>query len=198
MAGASAMPPAPLRWLPNSSLLLVQDGGSSVRAADISCLRAGPCDPFAAALPVLPASARDLRVAGDWLVYLDGESVNAVPMACLTAGNCAPATVATAAAPGTSLDVRGNVLAYTAYTANPNDPADREARIVDLGCLSAGDCAPRAVASGAQAGALSPDGRALVLVSGAGLSLADVGTGALAPLSDPAPGQSPLSARWNG
>ncbi len=197
-AGASALPPAPLRWLPNTSLLLYQDGAGAVRSAELSCLRSGPCDPFATALPVLPASARDLRAVDNWLVYLDGETVNAVPVSCLSAGGCAPVAMAGAAAPGSSLDVRGGLLAYTAYTSNPNDPADREARVLDLNCLNAGGCAPRTVAPGAQAGALSPDGRALVLVSPAGLSVADLGSGAQLPLSDPAPGQSTLSARWNG
>lgn len=197
-AGASAVPPAPLIWLPGSSILLYQDGAGAVRVADVSCLRSGPCDPFASAVPVLPASAHDLRVVNGSLVYLDGENVNSVPTSCLSTGGCAPVTVAGSAAPGTGLDVRGNVLAYTAYTTNPNDPADREARILDLNCLNGGGCAPRAVGAGAQAGALSPDGRSMVLVSPAGLSLVDWATGAQSSLSDPAYGQFIRSARWNG
>lgn len=197
-AGASAMPPAPLIWLPGSSTLLYQDGAGSVRAADMTCLRNGPCDPFAAALPVLPASARGLRVVNSSLVYLDGEAINSVPLSCLSAGGCAPVLAASSAAPGTSLDAQGPVLAYTAYTANPNDLADREARLLDVNCLSAGGCASRTVAALAQAGALSPGGQTLVLVSPAGLTLADLATGAQSPLSDPAAGQSTRSARWNG
>lgn len=197
-AGASAVPPAPLLWLPGTSTLLYQDGAGSVRSAGVSCLRSGPCDPFAASVPVLPASARDLRVVNGSLVYLDGENINSVPLSCLSTGGCAPVTAASAAAPGSGLEVRGNTLAYTAYAANPNDPADREARVLDVNCLAAGGCAPRTVAAGAQAGALSPDGRALVLVSPAGLSLVDVASGAQMPLSDPAAGQSVRSARWNG
>ena len=197
-AGASAMPPAPLIWLPGSSALLYQDGAGSVRAADLACLRSGPCDPFAAALPVLPASARGLRVVNSSLVYLDGEAINSVPLSCLSTGGCAPVLVASAAAPGTGLDVQGPLLAYTAYTANPNDPADREARVLDVNCLSAGGCAPRTIAGAAQSGALSPGGQALVLFSPAGLTLADLASGAQSPLSDPAAGQSTRSARWNG
>ncbi len=197
-SGASAVPPAPLLWRPGTSTLLYHDGAGAVRAADLNCLRAGPCDPFAAAVPALPASAHDLRIANDTLLYIDGETVNGLSLSCLSGGSCAPTSLATAAAPGTGLDVRGGLLAYTAYTANPNDPADREARLVDLGCLNTGGCAPRTVAAGAQAGRLSPDGRALVVLTPAGLSMIDLATGAQMPLSDPAPGQSARSARWNG
>lgn len=197
-AAGGSVPPAPLLWLPGSSTLLYQDGAGAVRAGDFACLRSGPCDPFSAAAPVLPASAHDLRAVSGNLVYLDGENVNSVPLSCLSAGGCAPLTAAGAAAPGSGLEVRGNVLAYTAYTANPNDLADREARVLDASCLSSGGCTPRAVGPGAQAGALAPDGRSLALVSPAGLSLVDVASGAQTPLSDPAYGQSARSARWNG
>lgn len=197
-AGASAMPAAPLLWLPGSSTLLYQDGAGSVRAAELSCLRSGPCDPFAASLPVLPASARSLHAVNGSLVYLDGEAINSVPLSCLSSGGCSPLIAAGSAAPGTGLDVQGPALAYTAYTYNANDPADREARVLDVNCLSAGGCAPRTIAAGAQAGALSSNGQALVLVSPAGLALADLASGAQTPLSDPAAGQSTRSARWNG
>lgn len=196
--GASAVPPAPLLWRPGTSTLLYQDGAGSIRAADLSCLRSGPCDPFASAVAVLPASARDLRVTNDTLLFIDGETVNALALVCLTSGGCAPTPIANAAAPGSSLAVRGAVLAYTAYTVNANDPADREARVLDLGCLSAGGCAARTAAAGAQAGGLSPDGRALIVLSPAGLTMLDLATGAQTPLSDPAPGQTVRSARWNG
>ncbi|HYO87292.1 MAG TPA: hypothetical protein VER79_01520 [Candidatus Limnocylindrales bacterium] len=198
VAGASAVPPAPLIWRPGTSTLIYFDGAGAVRAADLTCLRAGPCDPFAASVALLPASAHDLRIVNDTLVFIDGDAVNALPLSCLSGGACTPTLAAGAAAPGTGLDVRAGLLAYTAYTANPNDPADREARVLDVGCLSAGGCTPRTVAAGAQAGRLSPDGRSLVTLSTAGLTMIDLATGAQMPLSDPAPGQTARSARWNG
>ena len=196
--GASAVPPAPLLWWPGTSLLLVQDGAGAIRSADMSCLRSGPCDPFPASFPVLAASARGLRAAGDWLVYLDGDGVFAVPSGCLSAGSCAPVPVAASVSPGSAMDARGGALAYTAYTADPNNPSDREARVVDLACLNSGSCAPQTVAPGAQAGGLSPDGRLLIVSGPAGLLLTDRTSGAQMLLSDPAPGQTPASARWNG
>ena len=192
-----ATPITPLAWRENSNQLLYRDGAGMVRAADVSCVLSGcGVNPLENGVEVMPASASDVQTDGDWAFYRDGDGVFAIWLGCVDSGACAGTaiTLGTTAAPGTLLHVNGGVLAYTGYSANPNDPNDRDVRVVSLNCLNSGSCSPQSVLGGAVAGLVSPDGSSVVVEQvGVGLSVLNLSSLSTTYLSD---GGSLVTARW--
>jgi hypothetical protein len=196
-SGRSA-PIPPLAWV--GARLIYRSADGLVRLADLSCLSANSCagDELSRGDELLPATADEVQTDGTWVYFLNGSTAQAVNLNCVGAGDClnAALTIGTNAAPQTRVHAAGGTFVYTAYTADPNNPNDREVRGVDLGCLNAGACSPVTVLSGAVTGLLSPDGRYVVVEQlGSGLLSLDLGTGTTAYLSDA--GALLLKARWN-
>lgn len=183
LSSEGSIPVIPLAWVDTS--LIYRGTGGTIRLVDLSCLGGGCADPFAAAVDVLPGSATDVQTDGRSLYYHDGEIVAAVDLGCVGRGDCLSSAqiVGTQAAPDTVMRVSGGVLVYTGYNTNPNDPADRTVRAVDLSCVG-GTCQPVSVSSGT-AGSLSTDGNAVVVQDSAGgLSAVSLSSGAVVYLSD--------------
>jgi hypothetical protein len=150
-----------------------------------------------AGIEVLSASASDVITDGDWAFYRDGDGIFAIWLGCADSGSCAGTGVqlGSSAAPGTMLHVSGNVLAYTGYTADPNNPNDRETRVVSLDCLNSGGCSPQPVLGGAVAGLVSPDGGNVIVEQvGVGLNVLSLSSLSTTYLSD---GGALVTARWN-
>lgn len=202
-SGRSA-PITPVAWRPGSTQLLYRDASPFIRLADLDCLHSGcAANPLENGLDLLPDSASEVQMLGDWLFFRDGEAVRALHLACVENGSCAgqALTLGQNAAPRTSLHAAGTTLVYTAYARSAADANDREIRLIDLRCLSdPATCAPRTLLSGAVAGLVSPDGAYMVA------DLAENGLHAVrmldlsqvylsAPLG-PQPGTGVLGARW--
>jgi hypothetical protein len=192
-----ATPITPLAWRENANQLLYRDGAGMVRGADVSCLSSGcGANPLESGIEVMPASATDVQTEGDWAFYRDGDSVFAIWLGCIDAGACVGSalTLGSTAAPGTMLHADGGILAYTGYSADPNNPNDRDVRVVSLNCLNSGSCSPQSVLGGAVAGLVSPDGSSLVVEQvGVGLSVLNLSSLGTTYLSD---GGELVAARW--
>ncbi|MEO8395689.1 MAG: hypothetical protein ABI700_22030 [Chloroflexota bacterium] len=186
-------PITPLAWRPGTAQLIFRDATGSIRLADLACLR-GSCsnNPLENAT-VLALADTDVATDGTWLFYRADGNINAVNLDCGT--SCNGVAIATNAAPQTALSAAGGTLVYTAYQQNPNDPSDREVRVLNLGCVNnPSSCAPQAVLSGAVAGAISSDGRFAVVQTSSGLNSLDLSSGATAYLSDA--GAALSDAHW--
>lgn len=184
-SGRSA-PITPLAWLPGNPYLIFRDASGVIRLADVSCLQSGcSSNPLESAVALASADA-DIATDGTWLFFRSGDALAAVNLSCANSDSCLNSAVGIAvnAAPLTAISAAVGRLVYTAYQQNPNDPNDREVRVIDLSCLNSGACAPQAAASGAVAGALSSDGRYAVVEVAGGLSTLDLNSGAQAYLSD--------------
>ena len=195
-SGRSA-PITPLAWRRGTTQLIYRDASGYVRIADLGCLASGcGANPLESGTTLLPADAADVQTDGTWVYYRSNETIAAVNLGCVGSDSClnGVVTLGTNAAPQTSLDTAGSTLVYTAYTQNPNDPNDREVRVINLACLGGGSCAPQPVASGAVAGALSSDGRFAVVEQADGLNSLDLSSGAKTYLSDR--GAALSGARW--
>lgn len=194
-------PITPLAWRPATTQLLFRDGTGFVRAADVGCVSTG-CDPnpLQTGTEVLPPTATDVLVDENWLYFRDSSSLFALPIACIDTATCSSSALVldAATAPNTLMDIANGVLAYTGYSAYSNDTNDRDVRVIVLDCLNSGVCAPQSVLSGANAGLLAPDGRALVVEQiGAGISILDLTNGATIALTDSLGGAGLSSARWS-
>ncbi len=192
----------PIAWVPGTTLLIYRDATNFVRIVDVGCLTSQCADnPLQRGEELLPASAAEVQTEGGWVFFLDGEMVKAVSLGCVGTGGCAGSAVTLGAnvAPQTILDVGGTTLAYTAYAANAYDPADREARVVNLQCLSnPASCQAAPMLAGAVSGFVSPDGQYVVVEAvGGGLSVLRLFDGQTTYLSDPAGGSLLTRARWN-
>jgi hypothetical protein len=134
----------------------------------------------------LASADADVATDGMRLLFRSGDQIAAVNLSCASTDSCLNSAVGFAAnaAPQTALNVAGGRLVYTAYQQNPNDPNDREVRVVDLGCLNTGSCAPQTAAVSAVAGTISADGRFAVVELPSGLNSLDLNSGAIAYLSD--------------
>ncbi|MCC6805099.1 MAG: hypothetical protein IT319_19625 [Anaerolineae bacterium] len=194
-SGRSA-PIAPLVWRPGTLELIYRDAGGFVRLADLSCLQATcATNPLEAGIALASADA-DVSTDGTWLFFRSGDSISAIDFRCVSGDVCLNSSVpmVTNAAPQTAVTRAATTLVYTGYSQNPNDPNDREVRVVSILCLNGGACSPQTVASGAVAGAVSFDARYAVVETPAGLNSLDLTSGALAYLSDRG---APLTgARW--
>jgi hypothetical protein len=191
-------PITPVAWRPGTQQLIYRDTTNYVKIADLSCLNNG-CggNPLESGVELLPATASDIQVANDWALFLDNGQVEGVNLNCAGSGNCAGsiAVLAGNVAPQTRLDTAGNRLVYTAYTQNPGNPADREVRAIDLGCLG-GTCQPQALLSQAVAGLMSPDG-AYVIVDQGGNGMSSLSLQSLQVVSLSSAGNNVLNtARW--
>lgn len=183
-------PIAPAAWRPGTSQLVYRDASNVVRLADVGCLLSG-CggNPLESGVGVAPATASDMQfgVQRDWLFYRDGEGVFAVNLGCVGSNNCLQSAVSLGgnSAPQTWLHVAGNTLAYTAYTQDARNPADREVRVVNLNCLgSPPSCQPTGVVAGMTAGLVSPDGGFVTAdQNGAGLNSINLSSGTVVNLS---------------
>jgi hypothetical protein len=199
-SGRSA-PVNPILWRPGTSQLVYRDANGLVRSADLACL-ASTCSasPLDAGLEMLPASASEITTDGASLYYVDGTSVMALPLSCIDAGACVGSAVQIAAnaAPGTMLSVGGTTLAFTGFSANPNDVNDRQVQLVQLnGCQSSGGCQVLSTGFGL-AGLVSRDGLALAVdVPGTGMQAISLTSGAASYLSDSMSGAGLPTARWN-
>jgi len=181
-SGRSA-PITPLAWRPRTAQLIFRDTTGSIRLADLSCLQSGcGANPLENAT-TLAAADTDIATDGTWLFYRANGNINAVNLDC--GSSCNGVAIADNAAPQTALNVVSGTLVYTVYQQNPNDPADREVRVLDLGCVSnPSSCAPQTVLSGAVAGAISSDGHYAVVQTASGLSSLDLSSGSTAYLAD--------------
>lgn len=183
----------PIAWREGTSQLLYRDGAGVVRLADVSCLFSGcTSNPLESGVEVLPASAMDVLVDGDWVFYREGDAVFALSLGCADSGTCAgsAAQLGGGPAPGTMIHAAGGTLAYTA-----GDSYSREVRIVPLDCLSSGGCSPQTALTGAAAGLVSPDGASVVVdQTGVGLNVLNLSSGTTTYLSD---GGALATARWN-
>lgn len=192
-----ATPITPLAWRDNTSQLLYRDGSGVVRLADVSCVFSGcGSNPLETGIELLPASATDVQTDGDWTFYQDGGTVYALWLGCADSGACAGTAIplGTGAAPNTMIHEAGGILAYTGYNADPNNPSDRDVRLVSLGCLNSGGCAAQSVLGGAVAGLVAPDGGSVVVEQvGVGLNVLNLSNLGITYLSD---GGSLVSARW--
>ena len=191
-----ATPITPLAWRENSNQLLYRDGAGMVRAADVSCLFSGcGANPLESGIEVMPASASDVQTEGDWAFYRDGDGVFAVWLGCVDSGACLGSAVTLGStAPGTFIHADGGILAYTGYSADPNNPNDRDVRVVALNCLSSGACSSQSVLGGAVAGLVSPDGSSVVVEQvGVGLNVLNLSSLSTTYLSD---GGELVTARW--
>lgn len=195
-----AAPITPLGWLDNVTVLVYRDATGFVRAADVGCLQSACGDnPLLAGVEFMPPTATDVQIQGNYGLYRDGSSLYAVPTACLFGGACAAQTIALSAnaVPNLPVHASGGILAYTAFSADPNNAADRTVALVDLACLNTGSCAGQPIVNGALAGLVAPDGRSLIVEGASGLSAFNLATAAAAYLSDYSGGALLLSARWN-
>lgn len=197
-SGRSA-PITPLAWIPGSTALIYRDATGFARVTDLACL-ASSCagNPLQTGVELAPATATDIQTESGFAFYRDGDGIYAVSLSCLNAGNClsSASLLGINAAPGTVLHISGGTLAYTSYTADPNNPADRAVNVIDLACLGSGGCQPIPVVSGAVAGLVSPDGMAVVIEGAAGLNAFNLVTFNPAWLSDYSGGQLLLDAQW--
>jgi hypothetical protein len=196
-SGRSA-PIPPLAWV--GTRLIYRGADGLVRLAELACLTSNSCagDELNQGVELLPATADEVQTDGTWVYFLNGNTVQAVNLGCIGTGDClnSAQTVGDNAAPQGRVHAAGGTLVYTAFTADPNNPNDREVRGVDLGCLSAGTCSPVTVIGSAVAGLVSPDGRYVIVEQmGSGLSSLDLSTGNATYLSDA--GAPLLKARWN-
>ncbi len=190
-------PVLPLAWLPGTSQLIYRDADGQLRLADFSCLQSacsGSPDDFS--IITLATGDADVATDGDWLFFRSGGSIAALDLTCAASDICPQSAVLLApnAAPQTAISVANERLVYTGYAQNASDPNDREVRVVNLACLTSGGCAAQTVLAGAAAGALSPDGRYLLVESANGLESLDLSSGARAYLSDR--GAALNRARW--
>jgi hypothetical protein len=192
-----ATPITPLGWRANTNQLLYRDGAGIVRLADVSCLFGGcGANPLESGVEVLPASATDVQTNGDWAFYQDGDGIYALWLGCAESGACAGSaiTLGGSAVPNTMIHMGGGVLAYTGYSADPNNPNDRDVRVVSLGCLNSGGCSPQSVLGGAVAGLVAPDGGSMVVEQlGVGLNVLNLSSLSTTYLSD---GGALVTARW--
>lgn len=192
-----ATPIMPIGWQTGTTQLLYRDGAGAVRMADVACLLSGcASNPLETGVEVLPASAADVVVSGDWVFYRDGSGIFGTWLGCASAGSCAGSAVQLGgnAAPGTMIHAAGGVLAYTGYTADPNNSYDREVRVVSLGCVNSGGCAAQSVLGSALSGLVSPDGSSVVVEQiGVGLSVLNLSSLSTSYLSD---GGVLATARW--
>lgn len=190
----------PLAWFPGTSHLVYRDASSTVKIADVSCVSGG-CggNPLQAGATLMPGSASDVQFVNDWGFYLDGEAVKAIHISCLS-GDCinSAVTLGGQAAPQTIMDVGGGLLVYTAYTSDPYNGADREVRVVNLGCLgNPSSCGAQTVMGGAVAGMLSSDGSFVTVEQvGGGLNSLRLYDRQLTYLSDSAGYSLLATARW--
>lgn len=195
-SGRSA-PITPLVWRPGTLQIIFRDAAGVIRLADVACLQSScPANPLETGAALASADA-DVATDGTWLFFRAGDAIAAVNLGCVSSDSCqnSAIAVATNAAPQTALNVTDGQLVYTAYASNPNDPNDREVRLVNLSCVSNGACAPQTVvAGGTAAGALSRDGHFAVVETPGGLNTLDLTSGALAYLSDR--GAPLTAARW--
>jgi Tol biopolymer transport system component len=201
LSSGRTTPITPLAWRPRSAQLVYRDATNFVRIADVGCL-ASQCgaNPLEQGAQLLPATASDAQFAnGDWVVFRDGDQVKAVNVGCV-GGDCigSAMTLGTNAAPRTWVNAAGNVLAYTAFNQNANDPNDREVRLVSLGCLgNPSSCQPTALLAQAAAGLLSPDGKYVVVDQiGTGINALQIASLNLNSMSDPLGGQLGAGLVW--
>lgn len=182
----------PIGWREGTSQLVYRDGAGIVRLADLTCLFSScSANPLEGGVEVLPASAMDVLIDGDWAFYREGDGVFGLWLGCATS-SCSGSAVPLggSAAPGTMIHAAGGTLAYTA-----GDSYSREVRVVSLSCLTSGGCSPQSVLSGAASGLVSPDGASVVVEQqGAGLNVLNLTNGTTANLSD---GGALATARWN-
>lgn len=192
-------PITPLAWIPGSTALIYRDATGFARAADLSCLTSScGVNPLETGVELAPATATDIQTESGFAFYRDGDAIYALSLGCLNAANClsSASPIGINAAPGTILHIAGGTLAYTSYSADPNNPADRAVNVIDLGCLNGGGCQPVPVASGAVAGLVSPDGTAVVIEGATGINAFNLVTFNPAWLSDYSGGQLLLDAQW--
>lgn len=192
LSSDGSIPLIPLAWA--GSTLIYRGTGGVIRAADLSCLNCG--NPLENGVDLLAGSATDVQTDGRWVYFIDGELIGAVDLGCVNRGDCLNSAqiIGLQAAPETSFSVNGGVLIYTAYLGNPYDLASREVRAFDVSCLGGGECQPAGSYGGATAGALSSDGRAVVMQdANGGLGAWNWRGGSAALLSD---GGDLLHARW--
>jgi hypothetical protein len=195
-SGRSA-PITPLAWIPGSALLIYRDTSGIARLSDVSCLQSGcAANPLESGIALANADT-DAATDGTWLYFRSGTTIAAVNLGCASSDTClnSSAVIAQNAAPQTTLQVGGRVLAFTGFAANPNDSSDREVRALSLGCMNdPASCAPQTILGGAVAGAVSANGRFVVIESGSGLESLDLSSGQRAYLSDR--GAALAGARW--
>ncbi|MGQ9908145.1 MAG: TolB family protein [Candidatus Flexifilum sp.] len=195
-----AAPITPLAWFERAPILVYRDVTGFVRAADVGCLLSACGDnPLLAGVEFMPPTAADVQIISGYGIYRDGVNVYAVPTTCIFSGGCGAQTVLLAAnaVPGLPIHAAGGRLAYTAFSADPNNPADRSATVVDLTCLNTGACGGQPLISGALAGLLADDGRSLIVDGPGGLSIVSLTGGTTVSLSDYSGGALLLTARWN-
>lgn len=159
------VPVTPLAWASGGAQLIYRDTSNFIRLTDLSCLTQGGCvgSPLENGVELLPATASEVQIppGSTWVYFRDGDNVGALDLRCANGGNCLDSivTLGGQAVQRLWIHAAGNTLAYTAYTSDPNNPADREARVVDLRCATnPATCQPVALASQAVAGLVSPDG----------------------------------------
>ncbi len=201
-----ATPIEPVAWRPGTLQLVYRDTTDFVRLADLSCLASGcGANPLESGVELMPATASDIQFGarGDWVFFRDGEPVKAVNLACVSSGNCggSAVTLGDHAAQRTWIHVAGSTLVYTAYAQDPANPNDREARVVNLGCLrNPATCQPVPLLSQSVGGLASPDGLYLTVdQAGNGLRALRIADGLLADLSGSSGGplgSSLTLARW--
>ena len=202
LPSAGNTPIAPIAWLNGVSSLIYRDSSSQIRIADVSCLLSGcSANPLETGTLLLPASAMDVYGTGEWIVFKDGELVQALSTSCIAANTCQGSAIVLGqqAAPRSALYISGQSMSYSAYTNNPLDPADRDVRILNLGCLP--NCeAPRSILPAALAGPISRNGAMMLVdIVGSGLHILDLNQLSSIYLSGPysEAGLSLLKARWN-
>lgn len=189
--GDGSIPLIPLAWA--DSRLIYRGTGGVIRIADMSGMNGG-ANPLENSADLLSGSASGVITDGEYAYFIAGDTVGALDLACVNRGDCLNSAqiIGTSAAPEMPLSVGGGVLIYTGYSGSPYDRAGWDVRVIDLGCLG-GDCQPFAVTGGA-AGALSPDGAAVIAQdANGGLSAIGVRDGGAAALSD---GGDLALARW--
>lgn len=199
-------PIAPLGWQPGTTRLIYRDTTNFIRVADLACLL-NTCNssPLQNGTEVLPDTAMDVQFSGSWLYFREGEQIKALNLTCIDTASCAGRgiTLADRAAQRTWMHVGGSSLIYTAYTQDPANPSDREARLVDLRCLAdPSTCAAGIVSAQAVGGLVSPDGAYVIIdQASSGLNIVNLFNRQAVPMSGASGGQLGTglnTTQWSG
>jgi hypothetical protein len=171
----SAVPVAPLAWLPGATTLLYRSA-LGVAALDASCLSGG-CGNAPQPVNVLPVTADNVSASADGvLVYSTSGTVYGVTPVCIAGGNCAEQSVALGNLGGKdALWVANSTAAFTGQ--------DGSVYAVNLGCVTEGACDPVSLGIAGAVYGLSPNGAHLLVYAGGQLQLVSLRSGGTVTLS---------------
>jgi len=195
-----SIPTPPIAWLPNTTGLVYRTATGDVQIADVGCVVNGCTNnPLTSGVLVAPSSANHIQVTDSHIYYVDGEQVIGVDLTCVQSDNCLESqfVIGEQVVPLSMIHASNDLLVYTSYTSNPNDPSDRTIQLVDLTCTP--NCPPQPIYNGAVAGLLSPSADYLMVdIAGQGLNILQLSNGNLVYLTDTMGqlGAGLTTARW--